>query len=203
MTAEEAWSKYWADYNTMLCDLINRTDKANRLCDVDRLLQERRKLHAAVNYNLEYRKQYMNTYKPEHERIRIGAVALRPPTEVPNIILNDLFGGDGLFIKVSLSEMEQVMNMAIDVATIRLSFEPNGLINTITWPEESAIFNAQYEGADKLPTNVQEKLAVLMTLDPKVSNHEVNGIGRRISESIFWVYMDGEHTREEGEDQGT
>ena len=203
MTAEEAWSKYWADYNTTLCDLIDRTDKTSRLGEVDRLLQERRKLHAAVNYNMHYRKKYMNTDKPLHERIRLGAVALRPPTELPNVILNDLFGGDGLFIKVSLSEMELVMNMAIDVPTLRLSFEPDGLINTITWPEESAIFNAQYEGADKLPMDVQRKLAVLMTLDPKISNHEVGGVGRRISESIFWVYADGEYTREEGQDQGT
>ena len=203
MTAEDAWSKYWADYNTALCDLIDRTDKTSRLGEVDRLLQERRKLNAAVNYNMHYRKKYMNTDKPLHERIRLGAVALRPPTELPNVILNDLFGGDGLFIKVSLSEMELVMNMAIDVRTLRLSFEPDGLINTITWPEESDIFNAQYEGADKLPMDVQQKLAVLMTLDPKISNHEVGGVGRRISESIFWVYADGEYTREEGQDQGT
>lgn len=203
MTAEEAWDKYCADYNTALCDLIHRTQGADTFNEIDYLWQERRKLHAAVNYNLKYRKKYMNTDKPERERIRIGAVALRPPTELPNVILNDLFGGDGLFIKVSLSEMELVMNMAIDVPTLRLSFEPDGLINTITWPEESAIFNAQYEGADKLPMDVQQKLAVLMTLDPKISNHEVGGVGRRISESIFWVYADGEYTREEGQDQGT
>lgn len=202
MTAEEAWDKYCADYNAALCDLIRQTQEADTFKECARLLQERRKLNAAINYNLKYTKEQMGT-KQIYERTRIGAIALRPPTELPNVILNDLFGGDGLFIKVSLSEMELVMNMAIDVPTLRLSIEPDGLINTITWPEESAIFDAQYEGADKLPMDVQRKLAVLMTLDPKISNHEVGGVGRRISESIFWVYADGEYTREEGQDQGT
>lgn len=203
MTAEEAWDKYHADYNAALCDLIHRTQKADTFNELDVLMFLRRKLELSFSYNMYYRKKYMNADKPLHERIRLGAVALRPPTELPNILLNDLYGGDGLFIKVSLNEMERVMNMAIDVSTVRLSFEPNGLINTITWPEESDIFDAQYEGADKLPIDVQQKLAVLMTLDPKISNHEVGGVGRRISENIFWVYMDGEHTREEGEGQGT
>lgn len=46
-----------------------------------------------------------------------------------------------------------------------------------------------YESVDELPKWVQDKLAVLMLLDPKKVNEEVESVGRRISENIFWVFI--------------
>lgn len=45
-----------------------------------------------------------------------------------------------------------------------------------------------YDSTDHLPQWMQEKLAVLsiMTANPPTS--EVDGVGRRISDDIFWVY---------------
>ena len=45
-----------------------------------------------------------------------------------------------------------------------------------------------YEHADKLPQWVQDKLAVLMLLDHNALNQEVENVGRRICEDIFWVF---------------
>ena len=45
-----------------------------------------------------------------------------------------------------------------------------------------------YEHLDDLPEWVQNKLAVLMLLDHRVTNEEVRDVGRRISEDIYWVF---------------
>jgi hypothetical protein len=46
-----------------------------------------------------------------------------------------------------------------------------------------------YEGVDELPKWVQDKLAVLMLLDHNQHDQEVETVGRRISENIFWVFI--------------
>lgn len=61
-----------------------------------------------------------------------------------------------------------------------------------------------YAKADDLPTWVQEKLAVLMVIDPEqVGGREVEKVGRRINKNIFWVYDYGDDTRKEGESSST
>lgn len=58
-----------------------------------------------------------------------------------------------------------------------------------------------YESVDELPKWVQDKLAVLMLLDPKKLNEEIESVGRRISEDIFWVFIgeaDGDDPRSQG-----
>jgi hypothetical protein len=46
-----------------------------------------------------------------------------------------------------------------------------------------------YAGVDELPKWVQDKLAVLMLLDHNQHDQEVETVGRRISENIFWVFI--------------
>ena len=58
-----------------------------------------------------------------------------------------------------------------------------------------------YEVIGDLPKWVQEKLAVLMVLDPEQANGEVTGIGRRISQRVFWVYTDGRDSRKESKEE--
>ena len=97
--------------------------------------------------------------------------------------------------------------MALDAPTIRLSINKNGSINTITWPEESGMFKSiddAYASVDALPDWVQRKLAVLMLLDADEPNKkEVVDIGRRISENVYWIYLDGSNTGKESKDQST
>jgi hypothetical protein len=45
-----------------------------------------------------------------------------------------------------------------------------------------------YETLDDLPKWVQDKLAVLMLLDHTKVNEEVEGVGRRINENVYWVF---------------
>lgn len=45
-----------------------------------------------------------------------------------------------------------------------------------------------YNHLDELPSWVQDKLAVLMLLDHNVTNDEIENVGRRISEDIYWVF---------------
>ena len=45
-----------------------------------------------------------------------------------------------------------------------------------------------YDCPDDLPDWVQERLAILMMFDATPPTPEVEGIGRRISESVFWLY---------------
>lgn len=55
-----------------------------------------------------------------------------------------------------------------------------------------------YETLDELPIWVQDKLAVLMLLDPNQVNNEIEDVGRRISTYIFWVFngeLDGSNPR--------
>ena len=53
-----------------------------------------------------------------------------------------------------------------------------------------------YESVDDLPHWVQEKLSVLMVIDPGAEGgREVTGIGRRINKLVFWVYSDGNDSR--------
>jgi len=48
-----------------------------------------------------------------------------------------------------------------------------------------------YTNVDDLPAWTKEKLAVLMILDASKKSEEIDGIGRRISNEVFWVYKYG------------
>jgi hypothetical protein len=45
-----------------------------------------------------------------------------------------------------------------------------------------------YGSPDDLPDWVQNKLAVLMTVDSTPPTQPVEGVGQRISRNVFWVY---------------
>ena len=48
--------------------------------------------------------------------------------------------------------------------------------------------NGVYDSMDKLPDWIQDRLAVLLLCDPTPPTKEVNGIGRRIDASVFWIH---------------
>lgn len=123
------------------------------------------------------------------------------------VVVGDLFIDDMEAVRTPMDIMTNIIEMALDSPTIRLSINTDGSINAMAWPENRDMFRdceATYQSADKLPDWVQSKLAVLMLLDPDEPNkREVAGVGRRINHTIFWVYPDGVNTREESKDQGT
>lgn len=122
-------------------------------------------------------------------------------------ILNDLFMDDVAVIRTPFHEMEQRLEMAFNVPTVRLSFNMDGSINTMAWPDNSAIFSFDdkvFVNSDELPDWVQKKLAVLMVIDPNDMNTgDIPTVGRRISENTFWVYADGDDTGSESKETST
>ena len=58
----------------------------------------------------------------------------------------------------------------------------------------------RYDSVTSLPEWVQERLSVLMVLDPDKVTGEVTGIGRRINKRVFWVYKNGYDPRSEGQE---
>lgn len=163
-------------------------------------------------YALHKRKSYVATRKIIEARIYMKQPKTGAPIEVLSsteiIVTNDLFMDDLTVIRTPLDEMEAQIHMAIDIPTVRLSISLDGLINTMVWPIQSGMvryIKDTYENVDELPEWMQLKLATLMLLDSDEPNKkEVVGIGRRISESIFWIYLDnGNDTGKESKDQST
>jgi hypothetical protein len=163
-------------------------------------------------YAMHKREAYLTNRKLNASRIYMNDPKLGKPIEVLSsveiIVTNDLFMDDLTVIRTPLDEMEAQIHMAIDIPTVRLSISLDGLINTMVWPIQSGMvryIKDTYENVDELPEWMQLKLATLMLLDSDEPNKkEVAGIGRRISESIFWIYLDnGSDTGKESKDQST
>ena len=160
-------------------------------------------------YAMHKREAYLANRKINEARIYMNDPKLGKPIEVLSsaeiIITNDLFLDDLTVIRTPLEEMEEQIHMAIDIPTVRLSINQDRSINTMMWPVQSGMvitIKDTYENADELPDWMQLKLAALMLLDADEPNKkEVEGIGRRISESIFWIYLDdGSNTGKESKD---
>jgi hypothetical protein len=50
-----------------------------------------------------------------------------------------------------------------------------------------------YNNINDMPKWAQEKIAVLMVLDPSKINEEVEGVGRRITRNVYWLYKENEN----------
>jgi hypothetical protein len=48
----------------------------------------------------------------------------------------------------------------------------------------------EYDSVDDLPKWVQDRLAVLMITSAKPPTTEVEGVGRRIDDDVYWVYAE-------------
>lgn len=46
----------------------------------------------------------------------------------------------------------------------------------------------EYNSVDDLPNWVQERLAILMMMSTEPPTQFVDGVGRRISEDVYWVF---------------
>jgi len=59
----------------------------------------------------------------------------------------------------------------------------------------------EYNSINDLPKWAQERLAVLMLLDPTIINNDIENVGRRISRNVYWLYKEienGNDPRREG-----
>ena len=78
-----------------------------------------------------------------------------------------------------------------DEETFRVTVLPDGAVTVLCFalPTIDDIRDGHYDGVDALPNWVQERLAILMMTDHRIKpTPHIADIGRRISESVFWVY---------------
>lgn len=129
------------------------------------------------------------SFIPIQEKVRIVAEALkRARTErrrldaglirgyILDIFLNDL----GTYTSIQLAaQAKDVLRLeVIDGSVTIIDFSLEMLDNDISgW----------YSEVDLLPDWVRDRLALLMMVDPTPPTKYVDGVGRRISETVFWI----------------
>ena len=74
--------------------------------------------------------------------------------------------------------------------TYRVSINDKGGVEVVCFDLESidSELEGYYSEVSALPVWVQERIAVLAVCNPDPPTPTVDGIGRRISENIYWVY---------------
>ena len=74
--------------------------------------------------------------------------------------------------------------------TYRVSLTEKGGAEVVCFDLENidSELEGYYDDLSNLPTWVQERIAVLSVCSPNPPTPVVEGIGRRISESIYWIY---------------
>lgn len=129
------------------------------------------------------------SFIPIQEKVKIVAEALkRARTErrrldvglirgyIFDIFVNDL----GTYTSMQLAaQAKDVLRLeVIDGSVTIINFSLEMLDNDISgW----------YSEVDLLPDWVKDRLALLMMIDPTPPTKYVDGVGRRISETVFWI----------------
>ena len=74
--------------------------------------------------------------------------------------------------------------------TYRVSLNRKGGVEVVCFDLENidSELEGYYDSVSALPTWVQERVAVLAVCSPNPPTPTVDGIGRRISESVYWIY---------------
>lgn len=108
------------------------------------------------------------------ERRRLDTVLIRG--YILDIFLNDL----GTYASMQLAaQAKDVLRLeVVDGSVTIIDFSLEMLDNDISgW----------YSEVDLLPDWVKDRLALLMMVDPTPPTKYVDGVGRRISETVFWI----------------
>jgi hypothetical protein len=94
-----------------------------------------------------------------------------------------------------LSAPEEVLMMYLEMVKelpiYRIQINGDNTVETTCYEMLDAfdpVLKKYYETLHHLPKCVQDKLAVLMLLDHTKVNEEVEGVGRRINENVYWVF---------------
>ena len=81
------------------------------------------------------------------------------------------------------------MSMVGDDNIYRVQMKPDG-IYVVCFGLESidSCLSGHYDRIDDLPNWVKERLAILNMMSSTPPTNEVEGVGRRISERVYWVF---------------
>jgi len=124
-------------------------------------------------------------------------------------VITDLFKsvqsrGEKIHEALSEHNVETLLNMLKEQPIYRVSIhDRTGQVNTDCYdllenfaPE----LKMRYDTINDMPNWAQAKLAVLMVLDPMKVNNDIEGVGKRISRNIYWLYKEnssGDDARKE------
>ena len=124
-------------------------------------------------------------------------------------VITDLFKsvqsrGDKIHETLSDQHVETLLNMLKQQPIYRIAIhDRTGEVNTDCYdllenfaPE----LKMSYHNINDMPKWAQEKLAVLMVLDPTKINNDIEGVGKRINRNTYWLYKEnasGDDAREE------
>jgi hypothetical protein len=133
--------------------------------------------------------------------IRIALEKLREGTAIPEAIrvlaTQPVDRGDRMRIlgRIWQSDINALSSAMIDNLVAisddniyRVSVCPDGVDVVCFGMGVDTVHDGHYINADVLPKWVQERLAVLMMMTPTPPTEEVEGVGRRISRDVYWVY---------------
>lgn len=83
-----------------------------------------------------------------------------------------------------------ILRMVSDNDTYRVALTSKGRVEIICFgiSKVDCELKSSYNAVDDLPNWVKERLAVLSIIDPTPPTPEVEGVGRRISKYVFWIY---------------
>jgi hypothetical protein len=91
-------------------------------------------------------------------------------------------------IRSASYKMLENIPVVTDDSIYRVSVCPDGVDVVCFGMGVDTIHDGHYINVDVLPKWVQERLAVLMMMTHTPPTEEVEGVGRRISRDVYWVY---------------
>lgn len=136
----------------------------------------------------EYARRVMQTKLEEGTRVSdaIRTLVTQPVTREDRLrVLNSVWQLD---IRHMSYKMLENMPLANDDHIYRVSICPDGVDIICFGMGVDTVHDGHYINADVLPKWVQERLAVLMMMSYAPPTEEVEGVGRRISRDVYWVY---------------
>lgn len=117
----------------------------------------------------------------------IRTLVTQPVTQEDRMrVLNKIWQYD--IASMSYKMLDDIRQAPNDDCIYRVSICPDGVDIICFGMGVDTVHDGHYINADVLPKWVQERLAVLMMMTYTPPTEEVEGVGRRISRDVYWVY---------------
>ena len=89
------------------------------------------------------------------------------------------------------SSIQRMVHSALNQETFRVAIVSNERVVVTRWglEQNDVVEDTEYPGIDQLPDWIQSAVATLALFEPEGDKPELPGVGRRISERVFWVYQ--------------
>lgn len=117
----------------------------------------------------------------------IRTLVTQPVTQEDRMrVLNKIWQYD--IASMSYKMLDGIREAPNDDCIYRVSICPDGVDIVCFGMGVDTVHDGHYINADVLPKWVQERLAVLMMMSYAPPTEEVEGVGRRISRDVYWVY---------------